>query len=522
MGRLLISSLKDSVRNFVSELQGRQEMATITPELRDFVLYADRGLRMARHVTVLGGDLGVRSTAPPSFGMQVELGSSSVIDECHNVFGPSVDLGRHVEVGPIHANSLHDNRIRLGAPMGFPGESMPPLPLAPAPPGLGPDVNVACDQVLAMLPGQYGTLAVAGTLLLNPGFYTFACARLADRARVIAIAGEVEVWIRDDLTAGRGVAIYPAFGKAADQLAIFVSGTDETLGRPAVSLGERGAIDAILAAPHGTVSFADHVHARGAFAGFDITLGEHVHVDFQCGFPVDGRGQRGSQQLSGYSDYGKIADPNVLPLLGPVPADTVIRLSIGLPIRDRAGLNTFIKRVSDPKDPMFRQYLTPAQFDATYGASDADYQALKDWATSSSGFAIKATYPSNLLLSVAGTAAQIERALFVNLVYRRRRDGSSFIAVDREPSLDLSVPVLHISGLTDVVLPRPANGTGGARAAPSSAPPTCAPPTWAPVRSPRSWTAAARWSASWASTRSTRPTSLPMPASSSKPRASPR
>jgi subtilase family serine protease len=73
------------------------------------------------------------------------------------------------------------------------------------------------------------------------------------------------------------------------------------------------------------------------------------------------------------------------------------------------------------------------------------------------------TYPNNLLLSISGTAAQIEQALHANLVFRRRKDGSAFIAVDREPSIDLAVPILQISGLTDYVLPKhfAVNGTGG-------------------------------------------------------------
>ncbi|MGA8191835.1 MAG: protease pro-enzyme activation domain-containing protein, partial [Acetobacteraceae bacterium] len=117
---------------------------------------------------------------------------------------------------------------------------------------------------------------------------------------------------------------------------------------------------------------------------------------------------------------------------------------------------------SDPKSPQFRRYLTQNQFYATFGATDADYQALRSWAEAN-GFVIRATYPNKLLLSVTGTAAQIERALYTNLVFRKRQDGSNFVAVDREPSLDLNVPILHISGFTDYMLPHSlaVNGTGG-------------------------------------------------------------
>ena len=134
-------------------------------------------------------------------------------------------------------------------------------------------------------------------------------------------------------------------------------------------------------------------------------------------------------------------------LVGPVPADTVIPLAIGLPVRDPAGLQTFVSQVSDPKSPTFRQYLTQAQFTATYRATAADYTALQNWATAA-GLSVYSTFANNLLLGVAGTAAQVGRTLYVNLVYRLRPDGTQFVAVDREPSLDLGVNILRISGLS--------------------------------------------------------------------------
>ena len=41
----------------------------------------------------------------------------------------------------------------------------------------------------------------------------------------------------------------------------------------------------------------------------------------------------------------------------------------------------------------------------------------------------------------------------MNLLYRRRNDGSLFVTADRDPSVDLAVPLLHITGLTDFFLP---------------------------------------------------------------------
>jgi xanthomonalisin len=80
---------------------------------------------------------------------------------------------------------------------------------------------------------------------------------------------------------------------------------------------------------------------------------------------------------------------------------------------------------------------------------------LIEWAQSA-GLTIDNTHRNNLLLSVGGTAAQVEQVLYTNLVYRLRSDGSNFVTVDRDPSLDLcTVPILRISGLNDVIAPKP-------------------------------------------------------------------
>ena len=41
-------------------------------------------------------------------------------------------------------------------------------------------MTVAAGAVVALLPGSHGALAVAGTLLLNPGLYGFASIVLGD------------------------------------------------------------------------------------------------------------------------------------------------------------------------------------------------------------------------------------------------------------------------------------------------------------------------------------------------------
>jgi hypothetical protein len=163
----------------------------------------------------------------------------------------------------------------------------------------------------------------------------------------------------------------------------------------------------------------------------------------------DCRSPHGTQRTQGYVTPAMASAP----LVGPVPQSTVLRLSISLPARDPEGLKSFVRQVSDPASPTYRQFLTLDEFTATYGPLEADYQALKDWADSK-GLTIVGTYPNRLLLDVSGTVSAIERALYVNLNYYSRPDGSQFYAPDRDPSLDLAVTVLSINGLDSFLRPR--------------------------------------------------------------------
>jgi Pro-kumamolisin, activation domain/Subtilase family len=454
-----VSDSQDTMER-LEEVRKPPPIRTTSPALAGFLLYAERSIRLGERCFASGGDIGIHAIADSSYGTQAHIGSESVIDPCRNIYAPSICLGRDVVLGIIQTDHLEDDTLTLGSPVPFPAATMPPPLLAPAPGGPGADVTVAAGEITALLPGNFGRVTVIGTLLLNPGTYSFASATLTDGARLVAIAGTVHVRVRDALTAGRRVRIFPAFHRPANQFVISVSGRDGAASRPAASFGEHGRIRALVAVPHGTLTIADNTHLTGAFAAFDLVAGKEVHAEFQSGFPAETTGQRGSQPLQGY--YGPNPDPSVASLAGPVPADTVVPLAIGLPVRDPDGLKTFIKQVTDPKNSNFRKFLTPAHFTANYGATDVDYSALKNWATAN-GLSTYATFPNNLLLCVSGTAEQIEQALYVNLVYRLGADGEKFVAVDREPSLDLAVPILRVNGLAEFRTPRHAavQRTGG-------------------------------------------------------------
>ena len=99
---------------------------------------------------------------------------------------------------------------------------------------------------------------------------------------------------------------------------------------------------------------------------------------------------------------------------GLLPATNQLRLAIGLPLRDVAGLDNFLAQVYDPASPDFRQYLTPEECSARFGPTEQDYEAVKNFARTN-GLAVTTTYGNRLVLDVAGPAAAVESAFHVTL-----------------------------------------------------------------------------------------------------------
>ncbi len=161
------------------------------------------------------------------------------------------------------------------------------------------------------------------------------------------------------------------------------------------------------------------------------------------------------QQLTGYVPASKATRP----LIGPLPAATALNLSLSLPVRDRAGLDTLVRQISDPASASFGQSLTPSQLTDTYGPTAVDYQAVIDWANAN-GLDVVQTYPNRTLIDVRTTAGAVNSALFGTLVQRQRVDGTTFFMFDREPSISTSTPVLWIGGLDNFVLPQVHGGSG--------------------------------------------------------------
>ncbi len=144
-----------------------------------------------------------------------------------------------------------------------------------------------------------------------------------------------------------------------------------------------------------------------------------------------------------------------LTALGRLPATNEIRLAIGVPLRDPAGLEQFLAEVYDPASSNYHHYLTPDELTARFGPAESDYLAVKDFARTN-GFQITVEHPNRLLLDVLGRAADVERAFHLQLnKYHHPTEAREFFAPDVEPTVDAALPVSDIQGLSDFARPRP-------------------------------------------------------------------
>jgi hypothetical protein len=173
-------------------------------------------------------------------------------------------------------------------------------------------------------------------------------------------------------------------------------------------------------------------------------------------FPFTARAQGVGKQMLREHVPPAIASFHLQPT-SRLPATNRLNLAIGLPLRNQDALNQLLAEIYDPASTNYHQYLTPEQFAAQFGPTEQDYQSLINFAKTN-GLTVTATYPNRALLGVSGDAATVEKVFHVTLsVYQHPAESRTFYAPDTEPSVDFSVPILHVSGLDNYSIPRPAS-----------------------------------------------------------------
>ncbi len=141
--------------------------------------------------------------------------------------------------------------------------------------------------------------------------------------------------------------------------------------------------------------------------------------------------------------------------MGALPGSQTLNLAIGLPLRNRESLTNFLEQLYDPASTNYHQYLTPAEFTQKFGPSDADYEAVAAFAEAN-GFTVVGRHPNRMIVDVKASVADIERVMHLKMqVYQHPKEARTFYAPNAEPSIDLGIAILDISGLNDYHLPKP-------------------------------------------------------------------
>jgi subtilase family serine protease len=141
--------------------------------------------------------------------------------------------------------------------------------------------------------------------------------------------------------------------------------------------------------------------------------------------------------------------------IGGMAPQNRLNLAISLPLRNTNELAQLIRDLYDPASPRFHHYLTASEFAEQFGPTPADYQAVLAFAKAN-GFEIIGTHPNRTLVDVRASVDNIEKTFHLHLNrYAHPTEKRTFFSPDAEPSLDLTVPVLYIAGLSDFSIPHP-------------------------------------------------------------------
>jgi Pro-kumamolisin, activation domain/Bacterial Ig-like domain (group 3) len=141
--------------------------------------------------------------------------------------------------------------------------------------------------------------------------------------------------------------------------------------------------------------------------------------------------------------------------IGQLAATNHLSLAIGLPLHNRAELDELLRQLYDPASPNYHKFLTPEEFTARFGPTEADYAAIQNFARTN-GLTVAKTYGNRMLLDVTAPATAVENAFHVTLrTYRHPTENRNFFAPDAEPTVDSNLPIADVSGLENYSRPYP-------------------------------------------------------------------
>lgn len=144
---------------------------------------------------------------------------------------------------------------------------------------------------------------------------------------------------------------------------------------------------------------------------------------------------------------GPSAPPAGAAALGPAPAGQEMSATVYLAQPRSAEAAAYAQAVSDPRDPLYRHFLSPAQYRSRFAPSDATAAAVAGF-LSGEGLTVTAGPANHLYVRASGTVADIDRAFHTTIETFRHQGG-----LITAPSAPVSVPaavaplIAGVSGL---------------------------------------------------------------------------
>jgi uncharacterized protein (TIGR03437 family) len=128
---------------------------------------------------------------------------------------------------------------------------------------------------------------------------------------------------------------------------------------------------------------------------------------------------------------------------------THLTLHFRLSAAQQADLDQLLTAQQNPASPSYHQWLTPEQYGARFGVSDADLAAVTSW-LKSEGLTVTGTARARNFVTFDGTAAAVQQAFRIEL-HNYLVNGEAHFANSSDPSVPaaLSPVVRNIHGLTD-------------------------------------------------------------------------
>ena len=133
--------------------------------------------------------------------------------------------------------------------------------------------------------------------------------------------------------------------------------------------------------------------------------------------------------------------------LGPAPANMkmeAMTLRFNMTDAQTVALDQLLLDQQNPASPRYHQWLTPAQYAAQFGLSNADIAQITSWLTNQ-GFTITETANSGTFVRFNGTAAQVNAA-FATSIHSLTLNGETHFA----NATDVSVPTAFAGVITGI------------------------------------------------------------------------